>query len=220
MRLSEILRRNADSIWSKLLDHPFVSELYSGSLPLEKFRFYAVQDYNYLIGLIRALSIAASKADYEVMRLALSHASFLASTEMANYEKLLRKLGLSLREVIDIKPAPTNTAYVNFMIATCGLGSPLECLVSLLPCYWSYREIALHNKDKLDQNGVDIYREWAQVYLSSDYGEAVEEFKRIIDDLWEREKTSIERLDRIFKTASRYEYMFWDMAYKLEEWPV
>ncbi len=218
--LSRELRRRSDEIWVKLMNHPFVDELYRGVLPLEKFRFYAVQDYNYLVGLIKALSMAAFKADYETMRVALSHASFLASTEMANYEKLLKRLGLSLREVVSIEPAPTNTAYVNFMIATCSLGSPLECLVSLLPCYWSYREIALHNKDKLGQNSVDIYREWAQVYLSSDYGEAVEEFKRIIDGLWQREKTSIERLDRIFKTASRYEYMFWDMAYKLEEWPV
>ncbi len=218
--LAERLKRDSLEAWRRLLEHPFVDELYRGVLPLEKFRFYAVQDYNYLIGLIRSLSIAASKGDFETLRTALAHASFLASTEMANYEKLLSRLGLTLEDVVRAEPAPTNVAYVNFMVSTCSLGTPLECLVSLLPCYWSYREIAVHNKDKLGDNRVGLYREWAQVYLSSDYAQAVEEFKEAIERLWRRDGGDYARLSRIFHTATRYEYMFWDMAYKMEKWPI
>ena len=29
-----------------------------------------------------------------------------------------------------------------------------------------------------------------------------------------------ERAEKVFFQSSRYEYMFWDMAYKLEKWPV
>ena len=220
MGLTERLRSDSISIWSRILEHPFVRELYSGSLPLEKFRFYAVQDYNYLIGLIKSLSIAASKGDYQALRTSLQHATFLATTEMANYERLLGRLGTTMEEVVTATPAPTNMAYVNFMIATCSLGTALECLVALLPCYWSYRDIALHNKDLLDSNRVGLYREWAQVYLSREYGEAVKEFRREIERLWSIEPIGYERLRSIFQTASRYEYMFWDMAYKMEEWPV
>lgn len=218
--LGDSLKRDSARAWQKLLNHPFVDELYRGTLPIEKFRFYAIQDYNYLIGLIKALSIAASKGDFHTLRTALSHASFLASTEMANYEKLLARLGLTLEEVVRAEPAPTNTAYVNFMIATCSMGTPLECLVSLLPCYWSYREIAAHNKDKLKSNTVELYRDWASVYLSEDYAGAVEEFKEAIERLWRSEGGSYERLKRIFHTATRYEYMFWDMAYNMEKWPI
>ena len=106
------------------------------------------------------------------------------------------------------------------MVSTCSLGTPLECLVSLLPCYWSYREIALHNKDKLEDNRVELYREWAQVYLSSDYAQAVEEFKEAIERLWRSSGGDYARLSRIFHTATRYEYMFWNMAYKMEKWPI
>ncbi len=220
MGLTDRLRSDSMGIWRRLLEHSFVRELYSGSLPMEKFRFYAVQDYNYLIGLIKSLSIAASKGDYQALRTSLQHATFLATTEMANYERLLDRLGLTMEEVVRATPAPTNTAYVNFMIATCSLGTALECLVALLPCYWSYRDIALHNKDLLESNSVDLYREWAQVYLSREYGEAVEELRREIERLWSIEPVGYEKLRRVFQTASRYEYMFWDMAYNMEEWPV
>ncbi|BAA79642.2 transcriptional activator TenA homolog [Aeropyrum pernix K1] len=219
--LSDRLKRDNMDLWSLLPSHPFVKALYSGSLPLDKFRFYAVQDYNYLVGLVRSLSIAASKSwSFEVARLALSHASFLASTEMANYERLLGELGLSLSEVLREEPAPTNEAYVNFMIATCSTGTALECMVSLLPCYWSYREIAIANERLLRENSVDLYRRWASVYLSSEYGEAVEEYRRAVDRLWAEEGGVYSRLKRIFRKATRYEYMFWDMAWRMEKWPV
>ncbi|WP_062661980.1 thiaminase II [Aeropyrum camini] len=219
--LSERLKRDNNDLWALLPQHPFVKALYSGDLPLDRFRFYAVQDYNYLVGLVKSLSLAASKSwDFDVARLALSHASFLASTEMENYEKLLGELGLSLSEVLREEPAPTNEAYVNFMIATCSTGTALECMVSLLPCYWSYRDIALANRELLENNGVDLYRRWASVYLSREYGDAVDEYRRAVDRLWEEEGGVYQRLNRIFRKAVRYEYMFWDMAWNMEKWPV
>ncbi|MEB3859575.1 MAG: thiaminase II, partial [Desulfurococcales archaeon] len=155
------LREDSRRIWDRLLEHPFVVELYEGSLPLEKFRFYAVQDYNYLVGLVRSLSLAAAKmGPFDASRLALEHAHFLATTEMANYERLLTKLELSMEEVLRAEPAPTNRAYADFMVATCATGTLLQCLVALLPCYWSYRDIALHNRDRLERNKVELYRGW------------------------------------------------------------
>ena len=32
--------------------------------------------------------------------------------------------------------------------------------------------------------------------------------------------TSREAMRRAFLTSSRYEYLFWDMAYRREQWPV
>ncbi len=221
MRLSEKLREEHWGLWKRLLEHPFVVELYEGRLPLEKFRFYAVQDYNYLVGLVRSLSIAASKlAPFEASRLALEHAHFLATTEMRNYESLLKELGLSMDDVLKAEPAPTNRAYVDFMLATCSTGTIVECLVALLPCYWSYRDIALHNRGRLESNTVDLYRRWASVYLSDDYGKAVDEYRALIDRLYEAYGGDYKTLSYIFKTATRYEYMFWEMAYRMERWPI
>jgi len=216
--LSERLRRDADAIWQRIFEHPFVVELYEGTLPLEKFKFYAIQDYNYLIGMMRSYSLLAAKSDYEVAKAALEIAYADATVEMKNYERLLEKLGLKLEDAAKAEPAPTNEAYMNFLVSTCALGSPLECLVATLPCFWSYAEIAEKHKEKLKGNPVELYVEWASVYLSKEYVALVEKLRSLVDSLWRGE--GYERLRSLFLRASRYEYMFWDMAYKLESWPV
>jgi len=217
-KLSSLLRKDADSIWRKIFEHPFVVELYSGKLPIEKFKFYVKQDYNYLIGMMRTFSILASKADYEVARLALEIAYADATIEMENYIKLLKKLGMTLEEVLSVEPMPTNIAYMNFLITTCYIGTPIECLVATLPCFWSYAEIAKIHRDLLKDNPVDIYVEWASVYLSNEYRSLVSKLIDLVDKLWSGE--NYEKLKKLFITASRYEYMFWDASYREEAWPV
>ncbi|RLG84292.1 MAG: thiaminase II [Thermoprotei archaeon] len=216
--LTSLLRKEADPIWRKIFEHPFVIELYKGTLPLEKFKYYVIQDYNYLIGMLRAYSLAAAKADYDVARLAIEIAYLDATIEMDNYIKLLGKLGLRLEDVINTEPAPTNTAYMNFLIVTCALGTPLECLVSTLPCFWSYMEIAKTHEDLLKENKNQLYRSWAEVYLTKEYTELVERLKNAVNKLWDG--TNYDKLKKLFIMGSRYEWMFWDMAYKMEKWPI
>ncbi|MCD6235567.1 MAG: thiaminase II [Thaumarchaeota archaeon] len=218
VEFTELLRRSADHVWSAIFEHPFVVELYSGSLPLEKFRYYVAQDYNYLVTVSKCFSLIASKAEYAVARRMLELAHLEATTEMENYEKLLGELGMKLEAVVKIEPSPTNTAYMNFLLATCALGSPVEGVTSLLPCFWSYAEIASKHADKLANNRNEIYRNWAKIYGEKEYLNLVNELKALVDEM--ASEGSYKKLGEIFMTASRYEYMFWDAAYKLEKWPL
>ncbi len=218
MKVSEVLRKAADPIWRSILDHPFVVELYSGSLPIEKFKYYLVQDYNYLVTMYKCFSLIASKSEYRLARKMIELAYLEATTEMANYEELLNKMDMKLEDVIEVNPSPTNAAYMNFLLKTCALGTPLEGLTSMLPCFWSYAEIASKHKDKLKNNRVGIYVEWATVYTTKDYLTLVDELKAFLDEMASAEDR--EKLEKIFTTASRYEYMFWDMAYRMEKWPI
>ncbi|HAV52432.1 MAG TPA: thiaminase II, partial [Leuconostoc mesenteroides] len=44
----EILTELSD-VWQANLKHPFVQEIGEGTLPVEKFKYYMIQDYVYLI---------------------------------------------------------------------------------------------------------------------------------------------------------------------------
>ncbi|WP_367834300.1 hypothetical protein [Vulcanisaeta sp. JCM 16159] len=126
-QITKLLRDRAEDIWNKILNHPFVTELFTGSLPLDKFRFYVIQDYNYLVTLTKCHALIASKfEDPVIMRKVLELALADVTTELENYNKLLNTLGLSINEVIKSRPSPTNTAYMNFLLTTCTLGSPYE----------------------------------------------------------------------------------------------
>ncbi|WP_243680020.1 hypothetical protein [Vulcanisaeta souniana] len=117
-KITEILRDSSNDIWERILKHPFVVELFrGGSLPPEKFRFYVIQDYNYLVTLTRCQAMIASKLEEPtVIRRILELALADVSTELENYNKLLNTLGLSLNDVIRARPAPTSTAYMNFLL--------------------------------------------------------------------------------------------------------
>ncbi|MEM2157826.1 MAG: hypothetical protein QXO72_02265, partial [Sulfolobales archaeon] len=181
--LTNELRRNADHIWRKIINHPFVTELYSGELPLEKFKYYITQDYTYLITIYRCFSLIASRADYRLARKALELAYMEATTEMANYEKILHSLGIKIEDVINTEPAPTNIAYMNFLTTTCALKSPIHGMIALLPCFWSYAEIAEEHKHRLDSNRSKLYVDWASTYLSEEYKRLIHELRDLIDEV-------------------------------------
>ncbi|MCS7108932.1 MAG: hypothetical protein N3G48_06345 [Sulfolobales archaeon] len=205
-------------MWVKIFNHPFVVELYRGELQLEKFKYYIIQDYNYLITMYRCFSLIASKADYKLARKALELAYLEATTEMANYEKLLSRLGLSLDYVVRVEPAPTNTAYMNFLTATCALKPPIHGLIALLPCFWSYAEIAEKHKEALARNSNELYVDWAKTYLAGEYKQLISELREIIDA--SINLSEVEDLTKIFVTASKYEYLFWEMSYRMESWTI
>lgn len=217
MKCSEILKHKAEPIWSKILDHPFVLELYSGKLPLSKFKYYIAQDFNYLITMVKVLSIAAAKApNLDHARAALELAYGTVTEEMANYKRLLLDLGLTIEEVLKVEPSPTNVAYMNFLITTAYTCEYWVLMAALLPCFWSYEEIAERHKEKLNQNPVEVYKKWASVYFSEPYKKIVKALRDNIDSsgidpglLWPG-----------FRLATKYEYMFWTAAYSEETWPI
>ena len=59
MNFSEHLRQLAAPIWEAQLHHPFVVALGKGTLPLQKFRYYILQDARYLEELARVFAAGA-----------------------------------------------------------------------------------------------------------------------------------------------------------------
>lgn len=208
MKTAEALKGRAEGLWRRILEHPFVAELYRGVLPMEKFRYYLLQDYNYLVNFARALSLAAGKApDLRSMKAALELAHGTVTGEMANYEALLAAVGLSMADAERAEPNRVNRAYMDFLLATCALEDFHACMAAVLPCFWTYLDIARRHADELRQNPVEAYRRWASVYLSPEYGRLVEGVKGLL------EGGDPDRLWPYFRRAAEYELEFWQAAY-------
>lgn len=219
MNVSERLRRDADKIWNMIIKHPFVKELYDCSLPLDKFKFYVLQDYNYLTATIQNFSIISSKAEsVENMKEVLEIANLEAISELRAYEKFIKKLGYTIEDAINVEPIPINVSYVSFLLSTSALKSYEESITSVLPCFWSYAEIAEHHKNKLKTNKNKLYTQWASVYSLKPYLELVEKIRNLVDNAGEN--FPYEKLKKIFIIGSRYEYMYWDAIYNMVTWPV
>ncbi len=213
-KISARLRRDADAIWKGIIKHPFVVELYEGVLPIEKFRFYVLQDYNYLAFNMKNLGILSAKAEsVRAMRDMLEIAHLEATSEFESYERLLGNLGYTIEDALRSEPALTNISYGSFLLATSSLKTFWEGLAAALPCFWTYAEIAEFHKDRLNENQNRLYSEWASVYLTESYLALVSRLKGLLD---EANNIEYEKLREPFLTASKYEYRYWDMAYEME----
>jgi len=57
------------------------------------------------------------------------------------------------------------------------------------------------------------------VYSSPEYAESVREVLNVIDSL-ELTREQLADMVKAFRLAAVYEYLFWDSAYRLEQWPI
>jgi thiaminase/transcriptional activator TenA len=220
MSLTRELWTSMAPIYETIMRHPFVTGLTDGSLPREQFRFYAVQDALYLREFARALSLAATRApedDWIVMF--NEHAAGALRVERTLHEGFFKEFGLSPEQVAATPLAPTNVAYTSYLLAVAYGGPFHEALAALLPCYWIYWEVGKQLEQATSPD--PLYARWIATYASDEFGDVVRAVLRATDVVGER-LGAAERaaMRRHVLTTTRYEWMFWDMGWRLEAWPV
>ena len=73
----------AQDIWAGYVTHPFVLGLADGSLAVEKFQFYLLQDYVYLFDYAKVFAQGVVKArDPEVMRAFASYVDSILNGDL------------------------------------------------------------------------------------------------------------------------------------------
>ena len=220
MAFTDELWHAIESIYAAILRHPFLTGLSDGSLSRDSFRFYAVQDALYLREFARGLSMAAARAPRDEWIIMFNeHAAEALRVERALHEGFFQEFGLSPDDVAATPLAPTNVAYTSYLLAV-AYGRPFhEVVAALLPCYWIYWEVgkALERAGSADP----LYTRWIGTYASEAFGDVVRAVLAATN-LMAGSLTAAERdaMRRHFVTTSRYEWMFWDMGYRIAVWPV
>ena len=222
MGFSEELRKENRRIWDAILGHPFVLELGAGTLPLEKFTYYIKQDYLYLIDFARCIGLAASKAeDVDDMRSWAEMMGGCLKYETEMLESVSEALGVPRGELSRTMKALTNEAYTNHILKVAYEGSMGENVAALLPCMWTYLDVGDVLAGIGGYEGHPVYEEWCEAYTAPEYIEIVEVYRLLVDRSAEEAGKAVkERMRRHFWLSMRYEYMFWEMAYGMEEWPI
>jgi thiaminase/transcriptional activator TenA len=214
------LWRAIEPIYATILAHPFLRGLTDGSLPREAFRFYAVQDALYLRDFARALALAAARAPREDWIIMFTeHAAGALKVEKTLHESFFKDFGLSPEAVSATPLAPTNQAYTSYLLATAHAGPFHEAVAAVLPCYWIYWEVG----KTLERAGSrdPLYARWIGTYASEEFGAVVRAVLACTDTLAAAlGPDERQAMHRHFVTTSRYEWMFWDMGWRRETWPV
>ena len=223
MKFSQRLHEKVREIWEKTHQHPFVDGLGNGDLPIESFIRYMKQDYVFLIDYSKLFALGTVKArDLETMA---AFAKLLHETlhgEMELHRGYAARFGITYQQIEETKASPNNLAYTRYMLNVAQNGSLEELISALLPCMWSYWEISKMLADKYPSASEhSLYGDWIKMYSSNEFGSLAIWLIELLDVLAEgKSERELAILEDHFLTTSRFEYMFWDMVYEGEDWPV
>ncbi|WNB93874.1 thiaminase II [Bacillus sp. NEB1478] len=215
---TESLRQKAEHIWEANLHHPFVKGIGSGELSLDCFKFYILQDSYYLSHFAKVQALAGSRAEdlYTTSRMA-AHALGTSEAELALHEKFIKQLQITDEELTNFQPAPTAYNYTSHLYRVGESGTLGEIIAAILPCYWIYHEIG--EKYKGSTPNEPIFQEWISTYGDEWFAELVHEQINRLDHLAEKASESERnKMETHFLLSCQYEYLFWEMAYKMEQW--
>ena len=222
MGFSDQLRKKAQRIWDAQLKHPFVVALGKGTLPERKFKYYILQDARFLGDLARVFSAAAQKAPDPDSALRFNKlAEETIIVERGLHESYGKRWKMTPAQMSSVPMAPTNHAYTRHMLAVAQTGTAAEITVVALPCAWIYCVVGNHLLKNGPPKPGHPYRDWLMLYASPEFA-AVQEWMRAKVDVWAKTAGAEEkkRMEEAFVISSRYEWMFWEMAWTEEEWPV
>ena len=222
MGFSDELRQKGAPIWDREKQHPFVTGIGDGSLSLDRFRYYMRQDYIFLIDFCRAISLAVAKTrSVEDMGWFARLLHETLNTEMSPHVSFCEELGITEEELKSAQPSPTTLAYTRHLIQTAFSGGVGEIAAAMLPCSWGYCEIGQTLYDKGLPAEQPMYSRWIEMYNSREFADLASWLRSFIDRVaLESGEQELKRMEDAFLVSSQYEFMFWDAAYRMEDWPI
>ncbi len=218
MKFSNRLFEENKALWQSYLEHPFIKGMQNGTLPIEAFRYYMLQDYLYLKEYAKVFAIGLSKTTnpIDVKQLTASLSAINWETDHVHL-KYMQRIGITDAEIVAARAALSNIGYTSYMLAVAQQGDVLNAYAAVLSCSWSYayigQQIYQATPHLADDN---LYGEWLEAYSSAEYDVANRELMAIFDARCQGlSETRLAELAEIFNICSQFELRFWDMAYTM-----
>src|SRR5258706_15213880 len=219
-RFSDELWGGITDIYAAILPLALLGGMTDGTLPAFAFTFPVVQDPLSPQRYAQALAAVAPHApDPAQTEMFARHAAGIVAVEMGLHQTLLADLDIDPAAVDAAQEAPTTLAYNSYLLAATQGGSYAEGVGTVLPCYWIYGEAGKHLLGRGSPK--PKYQRWIGTYGGEEFDSEVRDVIAVTHKLGpELSPAQRQRAHRHFRTTSRYEWMFWDMGYRKEAWPV
>jgi thiaminase/transcriptional activator TenA len=217
MNWSNHVWKTIEPVYARILQLPFIQELMNGTLPKDKFLFYLQQDAIYLSEYGKVLAgIAARVNHHDYKQALLKFAGDTVSVEQALHEFYLKDIDYTHRT----EASPSCMLYTGFLNSLLASRPVEEALAGILPCFWIYKQAGdyiLENQTKSE----NAYQQWIDTYGGVEFAEAVSLAKAICDEVADTcTDTQQQAMTQAFVLASKMEWMFWNSAWNMEQWPI
>ncbi len=209
-------------IWGASFVHPFVQELAAGTLASDRFRFYQMQDARYLEAFADAAALLAVRSTAPVDKLWFLEASKMALVvESQLHAGYGVTLGYTAEDIAALELTPNNRAYQDHMVATATRASLVEGIAALTPCPWLYIALGQHlERTHGPPPDTHPYAAWLRMYADPGFNDYMRELlARLQHAADAADESARARAEQAFRVSVRYEWMFWEQAYTMQQWP-
>ena len=219
MGLSDELRQGVGARWQQVIEHPFIIELGEGTLDSAIFNVYFDQDYLFLRDWAILLSLATAKApDFDSARELVSFLHLGLGGEEGLFQEAFRERGISREAAKELQYLPATQHYSGYLRTQAYEGSFTEVVATLLAVEWPYLDWAVRAEQAGQKPDNHYYQTWIDIHTSPGMSGFVSWLQSVVDASAPTQEQR-DKLQEIFKNVLRYEYQFFDMAYRGESWP-
>lgn len=207
----------SESYYEKIKELPFIKSLMDGSLNREQFAFYINQDSIYLgeygkilAGIGAKLTEASDRNDF---------LKFAADTIFVEQE-LHKDLKTRLSSTQNIEVSPTCLLYTSYLHKQLAQESIEVAVAAALPCFCIYKKIGEYIlQNQTSEN--NPYQKWIDTYGGEEFTLAVNKAMSIANRLAIKAgPETYKKMIDSYITATKMEWMFWNSAYEMEQWPL
>lgn len=167
-------REDVRPVWEKYVHHPFANQMGDGTLPIEEFKEYLVQDYLYLVHFARTNALAAYKSTSIDTITASAQIVLHIEREMELHLDYCKSFGLLKEDILKHKESMACVAYSRYVLDIGQSQDWLALQMSLAPCLLGYgiaaKRLATEHAENRESNR---YWKWIENYTADDYQEAV-----------------------------------------------
>ena len=120
---TSLLRRRGDRIWRAIHGHAFLRELHAGALAKERFTYFILQDYLYLLDFAQVLCLGGAKSpDLATLEIFARHALAAVEVERSFHASFGKTLGFSQKQLDATNKGPVTQAYIDHLQAVARSG--------------------------------------------------------------------------------------------------
>ncbi len=209
-------REKTEDIFQAIISHDFVQELMNASLDEDTFGFYVNQDSLYLSEYKKALVGVGTKCSKsEDTQFFYESATGIIQVEDALHKEFLQE------KYINSEPSPTCELYNSYLARVVHNESVEVGAAAVLPCFTIYKEVGDYILKRQSNKGSNPYQAWIDTYASEEFALAVEQAINIVNTYaLTASPENLAKMEEVFIKTSKLEWMFWDSAYKQEEWKI
>ncbi|OBT87822.1 hypothetical protein VE02_02131 [Pseudogymnoascus sp. 03VT05] len=167
-------RPDVKEAWQKHTEHRFLERLADGTLPIESFKNYLIQDYLYLVQYARATALAGYKSKTLDEIAASAKVVTHIIHEMQLHVEYCEAFGVSKEQMLATEEDEACTAYTRYVLDVGHSEDWFALQIAMAPCLIGYGVIARRlYDDPLTKREGNIYWKWIENYVADDFTEAV-----------------------------------------------